>query len=343
MNADRDTLTVFMERWPEIIRKNEARPYFPSYNFFFKKKCHGIDSRAKLERKLWNWYSILTLHGIEVRDRDVLVAGCGSGVECILLALLGARPITALEVVKEFVEGMTGYLADLQMDLGMEPVHHDFHTLPREPRYDLVLTVDAISHMYNYRTFLETGYHLLRRGGRILILDDNNKLNWARRRELREIWQNWESEGRTMEDGRGGQIRFNSYEEDRLALIQEAFPHIEETMARDLAKRTSGMRWGDLHESVVRFLQEGTKPEKFYVKGTMAYDTKLDMPKELPFNPYALAGEMRHIGFRSVRHYPEIIAMTSAIRRLFVRIVRLGKPWMYLFWSKGFSISGKKP
>lgn len=335
-------LIVFLQHWQEIVKKNLTQPYFPSYNSFFQNKCNAIDSIQKLERKLLSWKSILKVHSIDPTGMKVLVAGCGSGFECIFLSLLGAKEITALEIVPMFIDGINRYLRDLNLDLRIKPLLHDIHTLEHCGEYNLVLTVDAISHMYNYRLFLSKCLSLLKKKGCLLIIDDNNKINFRRRKELTNIWNTWETKGRIIENGRGGYDYYNSYELDRYEYIAREFPVIAESIAKQLAKETAGMRQNEMKNAVIEFQETTKMPGKLYRRGMMAYDSKYDMPKELPFNPYVLKSELLQCGYIKVKHRPEIVTMISLLRTLFVGMLIFFKPFVYLFYSKGFSISAIK-
>jgi SAM-dependent methyltransferase len=328
--------------WKTIIKENEKKPYFPEYDYFFRKKYNDLKSVEKINKKVRNWATLFSSHKISLQDKKVLVVGCGAGIECLFFCLLGAQEITAVEIDNNFIQGIKAYLKDIGIKLPIKPLLHDIHIINNNDFYDVVLTIDTISHLYDYKKFIQTSFSLLKSKGNLFIMDDNNLLNIKRQKQLVKIWEKWEKEGSEyiMEDGQ--KKRVNSYREDRYFIIKEKYQSLPEEEINKLTDGTAGLRPLELYEAVNNYIKNGIFPHNFYEKGMIAYDTKQDMPKERPFNPYILAKEIEQIGFENVRHLPGLVRKSSILRRIYCGLLIIFKPLTYKYLSIGFSISAKK-
>lgn len=316
-------------------------PFFPTYKFF-KRKLSSVNSVHKLKNKLDSWAILLDAHSISIRNASVLAVGCGCGLECVYLRFLGAREVVGLDADPMFTTGMDRLFESLQVKNEVRPLLQDIHRYEDLDRYDVIITVDAVSHMYDYQLYLRQCYRLLKKSGRLLIVDDNNKLNFFRHREVVQIWENWEKKGATYEDQAGAIRHINSYEEDRFEFIRDENPELSVDVCRVLAQHTSGLRRAEIRNAVGEYKRSRQLPRCKYVRGTMAYDSRLDMPKEIQFNPYTFARVMSRLRFRNVVHMPGLIRPSSVSRRMLLRMMVFFKFIAYITYSKGFSISGSK-
>ncbi|MCK6541626.1 class I SAM-dependent methyltransferase [bacterium] len=301
-----------------------------------------MDTESNLNRKLLAWKTILSLHGIDVENKKVLVAGCGAGWECVYMFTLGAKEVVGLEVMEMFVKGMEKMFPILGLPPTVKPILQDIHTYTQDSYYDLILTVDAISHMYDHKLFLSSCFKLLAPNGLLLIIDDNNALNYRRRKEVENIWESWEKKGLDLKSNDGKTKHINSYEEDRYEYISERFPELSKE-AKFLAERTANFNRQQIDNAILNYKKTGIMPNSMYRRGVMAYDSKYDMPKEKQFNPYILAIEMRREKFINTLHLPSLITTDTFVRKAIVKALIILKVFSYFLFSKGFSISGRKP
>lgn len=114
-------------------------------------------NRSKLEVLLGS--SLLD----EVRGRDVLDFGCGEGTEAIELARfarsvygLDIRP-GALEIARQ--RALTAGVSD-RCTFGTQPPRHSV---------DVIVSIDSFEHFDEPGKILETMYHLLTPGGRVVV------------------------------------------------------------------------------------------------------------------------------------------------------------------------------
>ncbi|HMV26039.1 MAG TPA: class I SAM-dependent methyltransferase [bacterium] len=326
----------------QLVKKiNAEQPLFPSYEKYFDRKINTMSSVSKLNRKLLAWDTILRYHGIDLENKKVLVVGCGAGWECVYMYAMGAKEVVGLEVMEMFVKGMEKMFPILGLHPTVKPILQDIHTYSLDSYYDLILTVDAISHMYDHKLFLSSCFKLLAPNGSLLIIDDNNALNYRRRKEVANIWESWEKYGLDLKSNDGKTMHINSYEQDRYEYIVERFPELSKE-AKSLAERTANFNRQQIDNAILKYKKTGIMPNSVYRRGVMAYDSKYDMPKEKQFNPYTLAHEIRSARFENAIHLPDLITTDTFFRKNVVKMLIVFKPFSYFFVSKGFSVSGRK-
>ena len=173
-------------------------------------------------------------------------------------------------------------------------------------------------------------------------MDDNNSLNIKGNTQRSKIWERWEKKGANYTDDEGNEYKAPSYRNDRLDLIQLNYKNLSKKELNTLAANTASMTQEELFKSVEDYLESKIFPEHSYRKGTLAFDTRLNMPKERPFNPYKLAKELNNIGYKEIKHYPLLPRKASFFRTVIYYGFIIFKPITYIFYSDNFSISGIK-
>jgi len=239
-----------------------------------------------------------------VRGKDVLDAGAGFGMVSNLLAFWGAKSVSALEVHKPMHEAHRiinerdfPYLENVRPFLG------DVSRMPfAENSFDLVLSIEAISHYFDVDAFFDECARVMRRGGCLLVSDGNNGANPSIRRHTVEIWQRFES-GPT---GRIGDHNISEPMVDRRArLISGSFPQLGPERARELALATSGMIKDEIETAVRTHLAGGPAPASFYSFGQNPREPFWGYLHETLFDPPELAARAARHGFeaRAIPHY----------------------------------------
>jgi SAM-dependent methyltransferase len=246
-----------------------------------------------LEKYVRYHEDMLRYSGFDAREKDVLEVGSGFGIGLVWLASLGARA-HGLEIVDWQLEDVRTYLARLPLGI-RDFVFVQQGTASEMPyddsRFDLLLAIEAVSHYLDYSRFLEEAHRVLRRGGKLLVVDGNNGLNPTVRLHCKHIWALHE---RDIVDDDDPWL----FVPKRQRMIEESFPQIDEPDAHALALRTSGMVRGEVVEAVASYLQTGALPGSTYERGQLSVHPDYEMVMERLFNPFALAREIRAQGFR---------------------------------------------
>jgi 2-polyprenyl-3-methyl-5-hydroxy-6-metoxy-1,4-benzoquinol methylase len=107
----------------------------------------------------------------------VLDAGCGFGVMSVLLSLMGASEVQALDCHQGMIETFRTYLGILPLELPVYPRLGDVAALPYgDGAFDLVIVHEAISHFNDVDRFLLRPTVCCGSAG-LIISDSNNALH----------------------------------------------------------------------------------------------------------------------------------------------------------------------
>lgn len=100
------------------------------------------------------------------KDAKILIVGAGGGAFDQRLLDHGYTNIAAVEFVKE------GYMAHNKRVYDYD-LNDDFHSKFGEERFDLVIAIEIIEHLYSPYDFLRKVKHLLREGGHLVVSTPN--------------------------------------------------------------------------------------------------------------------------------------------------------------------------
>jgi SAM-dependent methyltransferase len=166
--------------------------------------------------------------------------------------------------------------------------------------FDILLSYEAISHYNDVAGFLNEAWRVLKPGGVLMISDGNNGLNPLIRYRTRRLWEAAENgpEGRVVCGHRVGK----TYVRARAEMLRSRFPQLDESTIDMLARRTSGLFQSQVIAEGQRFVAEGVLPAREYRSGELSVDPADGEVMERLFNPFALARQMRAVGFRTRAH-----------------------------------------
>jgi len=243
------------------------------------------------------WNSIVTAGGVAPAGRACLDAGCGAGTLTALLALAGAQRVLAVDIVPEALRvvqevARCGKLHNIQV------AQADVAELPPEQgSFDLVYSIEAISHYRDCRGFLKRVWALLAPGGILVIRDANNGANPATVRKTQEIWRAIEfgnPEGRCYTHP----VRTDGFRGARRQILREALPELSDEQVERFADWTFGCNREQTIAAARRFAAGDLSARSEYRPGVCPVHPTEDMLCEQLFHPYRLAAEMRDVGFR---------------------------------------------
>lgn len=239
---------------------------------------------------------------ILIPDRDlpgkkVLDIGCGFGLTCSTLAMLGAAEVHGVDMFDEMVDTVKAYLPEIPNHERIHPRTGSAYALPYEDnQFDVALTFEALSHFLNPSDCLAEAYRVLRPGGVYIISDDNNGANPSVVQENQEVWDRFEN-GPPTNDIHGHRV-LEPYVEKRRRIVLEAYPDMKESDADELARRTSFMTKEEVLSAVEQYKQDGTLPESFYGPGKCPIEPEQGQYIENLLNPLVLKDQLEQCGFR---------------------------------------------
>ena len=127
----------------------------------------------------------------EKRRLSILDAGSGYGTESLLFASLG-HSVVGLELVPERVSLARSRLSFFEQAFGFSPElnflnANIFQFLKQSDPFDMIWTMEAVSHIFPPENYLKLAFQKLKPGGLLVISDPNglNPLAWARSVKIR--------------------------------------------------------------------------------------------------------------------------------------------------------------
>jgi SAM-dependent methyltransferase len=167
----------------------------------------------------------------------------------------------------------------------------------RDGQFDLVIVVEALSHILEPRRCAAEVHRVLKPGGRFVIVDDNNALNLKAAAQTREVWDRFEN-GPPTDDIHGHRVR-EPYVDRRRRILREAFVSMSPTDIDRLALRTSYFKREEVLAAGRRFAETGELPDSVFRPDGCPVEPESGQYMENLIDPLRLAQELDEIGFRT--------------------------------------------
>ncbi|KPK10604.1 MAG: hypothetical protein AMJ68_08570 [Acidithiobacillales bacterium SG8_45] len=233
----------------------------------------------------------------DLQGKKVLDIGCGFGLTCTTLALLGAEEVHGIDMFQEMVDTVNAYLPTLPRHERVHPRVGKAYALPYDDnQFDVALTVEALSHFLKPSECLAEAYRVLKRGGVYIIADDNNGANPSVVQENQEVWDQFEN-GPPTSDIHGHRV-LEAYIDKRKRIIHEAFPTLKQEDVSELARRTAFMTKSDIVSAADAFVNKGALPDSVYGPGRCPVEPEQGQYIENLLNPLVLKSDLERSGFR---------------------------------------------
>lgn len=288
---------------PALVREIFRPEWAVHYDPWFERYHRWLGEDWKLENYIRYLQTLFSQAGATLEGARILDAGCGFGLTALFLNLLGAGEVHGLDCHAGMIRTFETYLSFLDLPLRTYPRLGDVAAMPYEDAgFDIVLSIEAISHYRDAETFLDEAARVLRPGGHLIIADGNNLRHAPTRRKTREIWTAFEL-GPATEDVHGHRVE-KPFVEMRREMIRGAFPHLSDEELDMLSRQTAGL-WGDEVVHAVRaYVERGEAPGRPWDGETCPLDPVNGYYIERLLDPLELGASIRRRGFRvRVRPY----------------------------------------
>ncbi|MFQ5649572.1 MAG: class I SAM-dependent methyltransferase [bacterium] len=325
--------------WTEFteLLKHENKNGYPEFFYYY---CRHILDRGVFEKYILNVRYLFDLAKRPIAGSKILDCGCGFGIDSMILAAHGAAEVNGIDVNPDWIASIHKYLKELNWDLPIRTKVGDAAKLEYpDNTFDVLLSVEAISHYRNVDSFLREAYRVLKRDGVLIISDGNNGANPRVRKKTYEIWDRFEN-GPVAESFHGHQIK-KCYKDMRVEIIARNFPHLSGAEVDELAQNTFGMGDKAIIKACEAYVKTGTKPNSRFKTGVPAFNPEKNDYIERLFDPRDLAAQMERIGFKATpyAHFggageKGLKGTVNAILRTFSPITLLAAPTFKLVGVK---------
>jgi 2-polyprenyl-3-methyl-5-hydroxy-6-metoxy-1,4-benzoquinol methylase len=274
----------------------------PDYDPWLYRYCGELAAPEDAERYLRYQLDHLALGRVDLAGKRVLDVGCGFGMALITCGILGARELRGVDAYRPMIDTVHAYQPLLPGYLRerLEVVVGDASAMPYEDEsFDVLLSIEAISHYLDVPGFIDEAARVLRPGGVMIVSDGNNGRNRKIRSETQEIWEAFEL-GSSNGGVHGHEVK-ESYVQKRERIARAAAPGIDAAAAREIARMTFGMVEDDVAAAAREHAASGAMPSSPYRRGEVPVNPNGQVIERL-FDPYELASDIEERGFRARAH-----------------------------------------
>lgn len=282
--------------YPSIVSKDAALKYDRSEGWF-------IRYNGKLADPAMGWRYVRSVRnklgrfGRNLDQKSVLDIGCGFGMTCTTIAALGAKDVHGVDNFAPMVETFRAYAGDLPFADQLHPATGPADELPYgDNSFDIVLTVEALSHIANTEGYMNEAHRVLKPGGVLLIADDNNAANPKVVQRNKEIWDCFEN-GPPTDNIHGHRVRI-PYIQDRKRILKEAFPSLVDDDVETLSLNTAYMNKEEIVRAARRYVENKELPDSRYTADHCPIQPETGHTMESLLDPYDLKDNLDRLGFR---------------------------------------------
>ncbi len=230
--------------------------------------------------------------------KTVLDIGCGFGMTCTTIAALGAKSVHGIDNFQPMADTFKAYAPTLPFADRLHPAQGPADQLPYDSdQFDIVMTVEALSHISNTKGYMAEAHRVLKPGGVLLIADDNNAANPTIVQRNKEIWEAFEN-GPPTSDIHGHTVRV-PYIRDRERILREAYPDLSDDEVQKLGLNTAYMAKDEVLEAGRRYVDEQILPDSRYTPDRCPIQPETGHTMEALLDPYDLKSELDGIGFKA--------------------------------------------
>lgn len=280
----------------EAFKKNNAE--YTTRLAWIKDTKHTISNKLTGIKHLYTMLNDTRYVKDRIKGKVIMDAGCGAGTFSVLLGLLGAQKVYAVDYYTDCIDS-TNFLAKSANLDNIETIESDIGELKLPANsVDGIFSVEAISHYRHYDAFLEIAGRITRKDGFLIIRDGNNGASPSVRRKNYRLWDVFENYPGAI-SLYGHSKGETCYLDQRKEIIREQFPELSPEQVTEYASFTFGYAKETIIEAVNQFMRNNFSQKSEFRRGVCPLDPILDTYMEYLFNPKELKRELAQYGFKA--------------------------------------------
>lgn len=191
----------------------------------------------------------------------ILEVGSGFGWDAVLLSLIGNNHVVASDILPSMVDGMTECLATLEAkgySLSITPTVGDICTMDMPSKsFDGIYCAQAIEHVHDVEVMFDNCRRMLRPGGRMIIVNDNNVYNAETLQAALAMWKERDTSWshaehlRTVRPVEHADAR--PYSSMREIIVEQTRPELNREDRRRIVEATAGLTRTDIVDATNAF------------------------------------------------------------------------------------------
>jgi len=241
--------------------------------------------------------------------KHILDVGCGLGWQALAVSMIGDNSVIATDILPSMIDGAAECVNSLLakgVKFDVTPIQADIcNTDFPSDSFDGIYSLEAVEHVRDLPLMFDSCARLLRRGGRMVIVNDCNVIDHKLRREIEAMWDQrersweWSNYLRSIRPVEHADAR--PFELMRREIVQAANPNLDDASVRSLVYATAGMLKAQIEEITLSFDKDArlpSRPELDWCRNpiTGEYAERL-------LNPFQMADTLRERGFSvKIRH-----------------------------------------
>jgi SAM-dependent methyltransferase len=267
--------------------------------------------RDFLDKKLFLERQKILLDLGDFRGKRILDVGCGFGWYAFVFSLLGNNSVIGLDILPGMIEGMNESIATMKAKgvvFDTKGICGDICQAPLDPHsFDAIYSIEAIEHVHDLDAMFARCWELLKPGGKLILVNDNNIYHHETREEIIAMWQEREHSWDWVEKLKNWRpvehANAKPFAVMREEIVRAANQQLDDNSVTTIVAETAGLLNGEI-EDIARCYKPG-----FQFPALNQYD-RCRNPEtgeyaERLLDPFHLAGMLRKKGFgkTQVRHY----------------------------------------